>query len=92
MEQIILQIRINDEHSQQQKGYARFPKDYPEKRRQYLRKYAIRKAIKRIIEYTVITAGIMLFTWILLSWVDIFLHNTTPNPTYQPWNIFPIIF
>lgn len=67
MEQIILQIRINDEHSQQQKGYAHFPKHYPEKRRQYLRRFARIKAIKRTIKYAAITAGILFFAWVLVS-------------------------
>lgn len=36
--------------------------------------------------------GIAWFMWLLLSWVDVILHNTTLNPVYQPWNLFTLFF
>lgn len=67
MKQIILQIRTNDKHSQQRVGHAQLPKGHSEKRRQYLRKFARIKAIKQIMKYAAITAGILFFAWVLVS-------------------------
>lgn len=36
--------------------------------------------------------GIALYAWIALSYVDIVLHNVRPNPVYQAWNFFTLIF
>lgn len=37
-------------------------------------------------------ACIAWFVWLFLSWVDVILHNTMPNPVYQPWNLFTLFF
>ena len=39
----------------------------------------------------VCTVCTMLFMMLLvLSWFDVIIHNTSPDPVYQPWNLFGI--
>lgn len=46
------------------------------------------KAIERII----CIVGAILMAWLLASWADVVLHNTTVNPIYQPWNFFVLFW
>lgn len=34
----------------------------------------------------------LFWCWLFISWVDVVLHNTMPNPQYQPWNLFVLFF
>lgn len=47
--------------------------------------------VKRV---EVILGGLSLLVigWGILSWIDVILHNTSPNPVYQWWNLFILIF
>ena len=47
----------------------------------------MKKKIENII-YGISALGIM---WVLASWVDVVLHNTTTFE-YAPWNLFTILF
>ena len=29
--------------------------------------------------------------WVVLSWVDVVLHNLDTNPVYQSWNLFAMM-
>lgn len=44
------------------------------------------KAIKALLWSAVFAFD----AWIFISWVDIVLHNTRPNPIYQVWNFFTL--
>lgn len=40
----------------------------------------------------VVLVGCALFSaWLLASWVDVVLHNLSPNPVYQSWNLFALM-
>lgn len=36
--------------------------------------------------------AIAIMVWWFASWADVVLHNTYPNPVYQPWNFFVLYF
>ena len=44
----------------------------------------IKKAVALILMASVYTIG----AWMLLSFLDIVIHNLDPNPVYQSWNFF----
>lgn len=44
------------------------------------------------VQLVIDVACVAWLAWFLLSWVDVVLHNTMPNPVYQPWNLFTLFF
>ena len=36
--------------------------------------------------------AIIVLAWGVISWVDIFAHNLSPNPQYLPFNLLVLIF
>ena len=46
------------------------------------------KRIERVINVVCIAWLI----WLLLSWIDVVLHNVMLNPVYHSWNFFALFF
>lgn len=44
------------------------------------------------VQLVINVVSVTWFMWLLLSWVDVILHNTMLNPVYQPWNLFTLFF
>lgn len=30
--------------------------------------------------------------WTIISWIDVVIHNLDPEPVYQAWNLFTLLF
>ena len=54
-------------------------------------KLKTKKLIKIAIDIFVIVSCILL-AWMFISWVDVVTHNLDPEPVYQAWNIFALLF
>lgn len=95
MEQIILELNYLGESSQQQlDAYRKLGSVRHLKR---LRQQEIRR--KKLLKHTwwalknlILGACLAFDLWIFISWVDIILHNTKPDPVYQVWNFFTLFF
>ena len=48
------------------------------------------KKVVKVIEYILCGISISFLLWLLLSWIDVVLHNLNPEPVYQWWNLFMI--
>ena len=49
------------------------------------------KKVVKVIEYILCGISISFLLWLLLSWIDVVLHNLNPEPVYQWWNLFMIL-
>lgn len=45
----------------------------------------------KIIDVIITIIGIIFFSWILMSWVQVIFHNLTPGFEYPFWNFFKIL-
>lgn len=48
------------------------------------------KKVVKVIEYILCGISISFLLWLLLSWIDVVLHNLNSEPVYQWWNLFMI--
>lgn len=46
---------------------------------------------RRLLNMGAAVAAVLLL-WFIASWVDVVLHNLDPNPVYQWWNLFVLLF
>lgn len=61
-------------------------------RAQEIRRNQLLKLCRKVIS-TMFWVNCALFDiWVFVSWIDIILHNTSPNPIYQSWNFFTLFF
>jgi hypothetical protein len=51
----------------------------------------MKKALS-VIEVVMLITSFLFCAWLVISWADIVLHNTNPNPEYLSWNIFTLLF
>lgn len=51
----------------------------------------VRKIGEYILNSLCLVSG-MFVLWCLFSWLDVVLHNLDPDPVYQCWNLFMILF
>ena len=50
---------------------------------------------KRLIKAAIdgfIIISCLLFAWMFISWIDVVTHNLDPEPVYQAWNFFALLF
>ena len=47
---------------------------------------------KSTLENILAINGIIVFIWVVASWIDIIIQNVNPNPVYPFWNFFELIF
>lgn len=95
MEQVI--IEMNYLGASQQRELDTYRKHGSVAHLKRLRKQEIRriKRLKRIwwaLKNLFLGAFLAFDLWIFISWIDIILHNTHPNPVYQVWNFFTLFF
>jgi len=45
----------------------------------------------KFINFIVLAIGVIFFSWILMSWVQVIFHNLTPGFEYPTWNFFKVI-
>lgn len=50
------------------------------------------KSVLKMIENWFLANSVLLMLWVFISWVDIITHNLDPEPVYQAWNIFAMLF
>lgn len=48
--------------------------------------------MKKGIEIAVYVICTVILAWLLLSWIDVVLHNGNENPVYAEWNLLTMIF
>lgn len=95
METIIIDLNYLGESSQEQlDAYRKLGSVRHLKR---LKQQEIRR--KKLLERTLWVLTNLFFVallafdiWVLVSWIDIILHNTKPDPVYQVWNFFTLFF
>ena len=54
-------------------------------------KAKLREILKMLVDWLIVT-GFLLMAWMIISWIDIVAHNLDPQPVYQAWNLFAILF
>lgn len=47
--------------------------------------------IKKFMSNLIVVISVLFVIWVLLSWVDISIHNLSENPTYLDFNFFKLI-
>ena len=47
--------------------------------------------IKKFMSNLIVVISVLFVIWVLLSWVDIRIHNLSENPTYLDFNFFKLI-
>lgn len=95
METIIFDLNYLGESSQEQLDAYRNIGSVGQFRRLKQQELRRKKRIKRILwalKYMFLGACIAFDVWIFISWIDIVLHNTRPDPVYQAWNLFTLFF
>lgn len=95
MEQIILDLNYLGESSQRELAAYRNVGSVEHLKRLNRKESRRRRRIKhlkQIMKAVVGCAEFLLVAWVLLSWMDVVLTNRYPNPVYQAWNFFTIIF
>lgn len=50
------------------------------------------KEVLRMIGDWVTINSLLFLIWVFISWLDVISHNLTPDPVYQWWNLFQILF
>ena len=57
------------------------------------RKERKRKRTEDLIECYLTAFAILFFTWMVISFIDVNIHNMNGNQTYQflPWNLFGLL-
>ena len=63
-----------------------------EQKRRIKRRKARKQAMKYILKYSLITLQVLFILWIIMSWIDVMSNNSVPNPMYQVWNFFTLVF
>lgn len=95
MEQIILNLRITDESSQRELTRYRELGTVESlafiKGRKHRRLKGLRLAVKAM-ERLFYLLCIATLSWMIISWADVVIHNSNPNPIYQSWNLFTLFF
>lgn len=61
-------------------------------RRQEIRRIKRFRASIRILKNLVLGGCVAFELWVYISWIDVILHNTKPDPVYQIWNFFTLFF
>lgn len=95
MEQIILELNYLGESSQQELDAYRnigSVAHLKRLRRQEIRRKRLFKRILWVLKNLFFGACFAFDIWIFISWIDIILHNTHPDPVYQVWNFFTLFF
>lgn len=95
MEQIILELNYLGESSQRELDTYRnigSIEHLKRLRKQEMRRKRLLKQISRALKNLFFGACFAFDIWIFISWVDIILHNTRPDPVYQVWNFFTLFF
>lgn len=44
--------------------------------------------IPHVLEALFVLIAVILFIYVFASWIDVITHNQSPEPVYQPWNLF----
>ena len=55
----------------------------------------MRRKTKKLIQAGINILAIVsyiLFAWMFISWIDVVTHNLDPEPVYQAWNFFALLF
>lgn len=95
METIIFDLNYLGESSQDQLdayrklGSVKYLKHL--RQREIRRKKLFRRTL-RALKNLFLGACLAFDIWVFISWVDIVLHNTRPDPVYQVWNFFTLFF
>ena len=61
-------------------------------RRQEKRRIKRMKRAFAVLKGLIVGACLAVEIWAFVSWIDIVLHNTRPDPIYQAWNLFTLLF
>lgn len=61
-------------------------------RKQEIRRIKRLKAAMQILKNLILGVCVAFDVWVFVSWIDIILHNTKPDPIYQVWNFFTLFF
>lgn len=95
MEQIILELNYLGESSQRElDAYRNIGSVHHLRRlrRQEIRRKKMLKCSLWALKNFILGACLAFDIWIFISWIDIILHNTKPDPVYQIWNFFTLFF
>lgn len=61
-------------------------------RKQEIRRIRRLKMAMQILKNLILGVCVAFEVWVFVSWIDIILHNTKPDPIYQVWNFFTLFF
>lgn len=50
------------------------------------------KTVAKMIENWLLVNSVLFILWVFISWADVVAHNLDPEPVYQVWNIFTLLF
>ena len=93
METILFELNYLGESSQEQLDAYRnigSVKQLRRMKRQEMRRRRRINGFKKNLTNAVFGAMWALDAWVILSWIDIVMHNLDANPVYQAWNFFTL--
>jgi len=61
-------------------------------RRQEIRRKQLFRLAKKLISFMFFGGCLLFDIWVFISWIDVILHNLSPDPVYQSWNFFTLFF
>lgn len=48
--------------------------------------------VTKMLGIAVQVVSLAFLVWVFASWIDVAMHNLSPEPVYQIWNFFTIMF
>lgn len=61
------------------------------KQQEIRRKHILKNILQALRNFT-LGAVFAVGAWMFISFIDIAIHNIEPNPVYQIWNFFTLLF
>ena len=92
---IIIELNYLGESSQRElEAYRKLGSIHYLKRlkQQVIRRKRMLKNILQALKNFTLGAVFAVGAWVFISWIDVAMHNLEPNPVYQIWNFFTLIF